>query len=120
MKLTFEDLSTLLPPGSIEFVGNNQVKINCSILTGDNIVLSSSFVESIARLLRGIAQLNDAIDTERQQLGKPPINFLEQSINSYGDSQNQFSEMGFQCRIKVNTNSYIDNLIDPSDDTETN
>ncbi|BDA68211.1 hypothetical protein CAL7716_023770 [Calothrix sp. PCC 7716] len=120
-QLTFERLATQLPAGSIEFVGNNQVKINCSILTGDNINLSSSIVEALAKLLRGAATLNDEINNERQQQGKQPINFVEQTINAYGDSQNQSTLMSFTCSIQVNTGSYIENLIDPSsDDTQTN
>lgn len=120
-QLTFERLAAQLPPGSIEFVGNNQVKINCSILTGDTINLSSSIVETLAKLLRGAATLNDEINVERQQLGKNSINFVEQNIQSYGDSQNQSASMSFTCSIQVNTATYIENLIDPSnDDTQTN
>lgn len=120
-QLTFERLATQLPAGSVEFVGNNQVKINCSILTGDNINLSSSIVETLAKLLRGAATLNDEINNERQQLGKYPINFVEQNINAFGDSQIQNAFMSFTCTIQVNTTSYIENLIDPSsDDTQTN
>lgn len=119
-QLTFERLATQLPSGSIEFVGNNQVKINCSILTGDNIDLSSSIVEIFAKLLRGVAVLNDEINNERQQLGKQPINFVEQNIQSYGDSQNQSASMNFTCSIQVKTSSYIENLIDPSDDEAQN
>lgn len=119
-QLTFERLATQLPAGSIEFVGNNQVKINCSILTGDDINLSSSIVETFAKLLRSAATLNDEINNERQQLGKSPINFVEQMIQSYGDSQNQTALMSFTCSIQINSNSYIENLIDPSYDLEVN
>lgn len=115
-QLIYQRLATHLPAGSIEFVGNNQVKINCSALTGDNIDLSSSFVEALAKLLRGAAILNDEINNERQQQGKQPINFVEQSIQSYGDSQKQIASMTFSCSIQVNTSSYIENLVDPSSD----
>lgn len=115
-QLTFERLATQLPAGSIEFVGNNQVKINCSILTGNNIDLSSSIIETLAKLLRGAATLNDEINSERQTQGKFPFTFVEQSIQSYGDSQAQSASMNFTCSIQVNTKSYIDNLIDPSND----
>lgn len=115
-QLSFERLATQLPPGSIEFVGNNQVKINCSVLTGESITLSSSIVESLAKLLRSIATLNDEINIERQQLGRQPINFVKQSIQSFGNSENMIASMSFNCLMTISTNSYIDNLVDPSVD----
>jgi hypothetical protein len=55
----------MLPPGSIEFVGNNQLKLNFSQLTGEILSFESSCVEPIVKLMQKLADLTTVINAAR-------------------------------------------------------
>ncbi|MFN6450543.1 MAG: hypothetical protein RMX59_035150 [Nostoc sp. DedSLP05] len=112
MSLTFEDLAAKLPAGSVEFVGNNQVKINFSQLTGDSINLQSSCVKGVVRLMQGLAALTDQENEDRAAVNPPltPIEFASQTLQGTP----QQPEYLFEVAVKVNTANFVDNLVDPT------
>lgn len=112
MQLTFEDLATQLPAGSIEFVGNNQLKINFTQLTGENLTLESSLIEGIAKFLEGLTKLTTAINTERTGLNPPKdaITFVSKEF----DGTPEKPEIVFECRIAINPTMFTENLFDPT------
>lgn len=112
MQLTFEDLATLLPPGSIEFIGNNQLKLNLTQLTGEDLRLESSLLETVAKLLDALAQLTSQINEPRIQAvpPKPRIRFVDKDFD--GTPSNP--EIVFDCRFGINPASFSNNLFDPT------
>lgn len=116
MQLSFQNLSTYLAPGAIELVGNT-VKINCSVIAEENINLNSSAIKTLTRLLHGFANLTDAINEHRQSQYQPPIEFVEQQIYGSGQSQNLFAESVFTLRLKVKDSAFIDEVIDPTENS---
>lgn len=54
MTLTFTRLAEKLPAGVIEFVGNDQVKLNFSRLSDNPLTLDSSFIQVVVKLLQGL------------------------------------------------------------------
>jgi hypothetical protein len=110
MQLTFNDLADKLPAGSVEFVGNNQVKLNLNLISESNLTLNSSIVEPIVKLLRGLANLTDAINQEKATQGNTLIEFAEANLVGTAASP----EYQFAVRVKVNTSLFPDNLVDPT------
>ena len=114
MTLTFQDLADKLPSGSIEFVGNNQLKLNFSQLTGDTLTLDSSCIESIIKLMQELSKVTDDINTARlkENPPKPPIMFASRDLVGTADAP----EFEFIVRAKIDVNAFSDNLIDPTND----
>lgn len=112
MQLTFEDLATLLPPGCIEFIGNNQLKLNLTQLTGEQLTIESSLLETIVKLLDALAQLTSEINESRIQAIPPKsrIKFVDKDFD--GTPANP--EVVFDCRFAINTASFSNNLVDPT------
>ena len=114
MSLTFENLGEKLAPGAIEFVGNNQLKINVTQTTGDNeLTPQSSLVEPIAKLLQGLAELTTQINEDRANNNPPlpPITFASQSLTGT-PSQPKYL---FTVEIAVDTSQFSSNLVDPTE-----
>lgn len=112
MQLNFENLATQLPTGSIEFVGNNQLKLNLSQLTGDNLNLESSVIESIAKLMQGLTSLTSAVNESRAEINPPKaaVYFVSKDFDGSLDKP----EIVFETRIAVNPNTFVENLFDPT------
>lgn len=113
MTLTFERLAEKLPAGVVEFVGNNQVKLNFSLLTGDeDLTLDSSLIEGVIQFLQGLAKLTDAINEERAKLNPPlePIDFVSQQL--IGTPQRP--KFQFIVEVAVDTSAFTSNLVDPT------
>lgn len=112
MKLTFEDLATKLPAGSIEIVGNNQLKVNFTQITGNQLTLQSSLVEGIAEFLQSLVALTESINEEHKALSpsKEVITFASKTFNGTPESP----EMVFECRIAINPATFLENLFDPT------
>ena len=108
--ITFNQLASFLPAGSIEFVGNNQVKINFSQLTGDTLSLDSSCVKGIVKLLKGLAALTASINAFREAATPPlpTIDFVSDQL--VGTSDNPRIQL--VTEVQINTSSFVDNLID--------
>lgn len=114
MSLTFQDLANILPPGSIEFVGNNQLKLNFSQLTGDTLTFESSCVESVVKLMQKLADLTTSVNSLRasENPSKPPIMFASKDLVGTPDAP----EFEFTVRVAINTAQFVNNLIDPAND----
>jgi hypothetical protein len=114
MQLTFEDLATLLPAGSIELVGNNQLKINMNQVTGEQLTLQSPVLEAVTKFMQALTRLTENINEERINLNpsKPIIQFASQSFD--GSPENP--ELVFEIRVAVKPQSFVENLLDPTVD----
>lgn len=114
MNLTFQDLADILPPGTIEFVGDNQLKLNFSQLTGDTLSFQSSCVEAIAKLMQKLADLTTKVNSARakESPSKPPIVFVRKDLIGSPDAP----EFEFSLRVAIDTSQFVNNLIDPTND----
>ena len=114
MTLSFQVLSDMLPPGSIEFVGNNQTKLNFNQLTGNTLSLDSSCVESIVKFMEELAELTTSLNSARKNENpvKPPIAFCTKELIGTPDAP----EFEFNLRVAVDTRRFANNLIDPIND----
>ena len=114
MSLTFQALANILPPGSIEFVGNNQLKLNFSQLTGETLTFETSCVESVVKLMQKLADLTAAVNSARanENPSKPPIVFTSKDLVGTPDAP----EFEFTTRVAVATSQFANNLIDPAND----
>lgn len=111
--LSFTALAEKLPPGSIEFVGNNQVKLNLSLATdsGSALTLDSSCVKGSVRLMQALSALTAQVNESRNNANLPPIQFASQELTGTPEAP----EYKFTVRVKVDTALFIDNLDDPTE-----
>lgn len=111
--LSYTALSEKLPAGSIEFVGNNQVKANFSQITesGINLTLESSFVEGVVKFLEALASLTNQVNEQRIQDNLPPVEFCSKTLTGTPEQP----EYEFKIMVKVDTSHFADNLDDPTD-----
>ncbi|MFK0732082.1 MAG: hypothetical protein ACFKPT_13870 [Gloeotrichia echinulata GP01] len=109
--LTFQALQDKLPAGSIEFVGNNQVKINMNMVTGNNLTLESSIIEGIVKLLNGLSMLTDAINAQLIASNSPPIQFASQELVGTPAQP----EYRFEVKADVDTSLFLVNIKDPTE-----
>lgn len=112
MTITFQNLADKLAPGAIEFVGNNQLKVNFSQLTGDTLTFDSSCIKAIVKLMEGLSELTNEINSQRANQNPPllPIDFVSQQI--VGSPQEP--KYQFVLQIAVDTASFSNNLVDPT------
>ncbi|MEH1817292.1 MAG: hypothetical protein V7L09_33515 [Nostoc sp.] len=111
--LSYTALSEKLPDGSIEFVGNNQVKFNLSLATesGANLTLDSSCVKGIVKLMQALSALTEQVNEARIAANLPPIQFASEEITGTPEAP----EFEFTVRVKVDTALFVENLDDPTD-----
>ncbi|WP_445626637.1 hypothetical protein [Nostoc sp. DSM 114167] len=109
--LSFSALSEKLAAGAIEFVGNNQVKLNFNLATADNLTLNTSCVKGIVKLMQALSALTDQVNESRINANLPPIQFASQQITGTPEAP----EFEFTVRVKVDTALFVDNLDDPTD-----
>lgn len=110
--LSYQSLGENLPPGSIEFVGNNQLKANFSQMTGATLTPETSCVKGVVKLLQGLAKLTDSCNEARvNENNLPPIQFVSQTLTGTPEQP----EYEFTVRVKVDTALFIENLDDPTD-----
>lgn len=113
MSLTFQALADILPAAAVEFVGNNQLKINFSQLTGDqDLNFDSSLVKGVVQLLQGLAKLTDQINQQRasQTPPLPSINFVSQEL----EGTPQKPKYVFTLEVAVDTKAFVSSLVDPT------
>jgi hypothetical protein len=114
MSLTFQNLADKLAPGAVEFVGNNQLKVNFSQLVSSSepLTFESSCVEGIVKLLQGLAALTDQINQERANQNPPlaPIEFVSQQIAGTP----QQPKFQFIVEVAIDTQVFSSSLIDPT------
>jgi hypothetical protein len=110
--LDFLTLQDAFPPGSIEFVGNNQVKLNFNALTSKSLELNSPAVSAIALLLQRLVELTDSINAERAEASppQPPITFVSKTVVGTPSAP----IFRFTVDLVVDQSALFDNLIDPT------
>ncbi|NHC37944.1 hypothetical protein [Scytonema millei] len=108
MTLTFTELGNYLPAGAIEFVGNNQVKLNFSQISNNPLTLDSSLVEVVTRLLQGLAIYTERINEQRASLSPPlpPIDFASMALTGTP----QQPKYQFIVEVAVDTATFASNL----------
>ena len=109
--LSFSALSEKLAAGAIEFVGNNQVKLNFNLATADSLTLNTSCVKGIVKLMQALSALTEQVNESRISANLPPIQFASQQITGTPEAP----EFEFTVRVKVDTALFVDNLDDPTD-----
>lgn len=111
--LSYSALAEKLPAGAIEFVGNNQVKINFSLATdsGASLNLDSSCVKGVVKLMQALSALTEQINEARTEANLSPILFCTQQLTGTPEAP----EYQFTVRVKVDTAQFIENLDDPTD-----
>ncbi|MBN3943499.1 hypothetical protein [Nostoc sp. NMS9] len=111
--LSYTALAEKLPAGSIEFVGNNQVKLNLSLTTesGATLTLDSSCVKGIVKVMQALSSLTNQVNESRVNANLPPIQFVSQQLTGTPEAP----EYEFTVRVKVDTALFIDNLDDPTE-----
>ncbi|AFY31604.1 hypothetical protein [Calothrix sp. PCC 7507] len=109
--LSYSALAEKLAAGSIEFVGNNQLKLNFNLATAENLTLNTSCVKGIVKLLQALSALTDQVNAARINANLPPIQFASQQITGTPEAP----EFEFTVRVKVDTALFVDNLDDPTD-----
>ncbi|NES22073.1 MAG: hypothetical protein F6K41_24905 [Symploca sp. SIO3E6] len=110
MQLTFTDLLEKLPPDSVEFVGDNQFKLNLTQITGEELGFDSSVVEPITKLLDALVKLTQSINDEKLMNDEDSIKFASKDI--VGTPEKPMYE--YIVRVDVNPNSFLENLVDPT------
>jgi hypothetical protein len=113
MPITYNSLAANLPPASLEFVGNNQVKLNFSSVTGQTgITPDSPVFMGVVKFLQALADATSAINAERsaQNPPLPPIAFCSQAL----EGTPQKPEYHFAIVIAVDSTKFIETLVDPT------
>jgi hypothetical protein len=112
MTISFTDLAENLPAGAIEYVGNNQVKLNFSQISDETLTLESSMVEVVVKFLQGLTSLTNQINQLRnaQNPPLPPIVFASgQLVGTAAQPRYQFV-----VEVAVNAGTFLSNLVDPT------
>ncbi|MBD2492393.1 hypothetical protein [Aulosira sp. FACHB-615] len=111
--LSYSALAEKLPNGAVEFVGNNQVKLNLSLATeaGASLTLDTSCVKGVVKLMQALSSLTDQVNEARVNANLAPIQFTSMQLTGTPESP----EYEFTVRVKVDTALFIDNLDDPTD-----
>lgn len=113
MSLTFNALGEKLPAGSVEFVGNNQLKINMTLVAGDSALTpESSCVEAVSKLMRGLSALTAQVNTDRAD-ANPPQSSIKFATEALTGSPSQ-PKYVFTVEVAVDTTQFPDNLVDPT------
>ncbi|MEH2392602.1 MAG: hypothetical protein V7K21_13430 [Nostoc sp.] len=110
--ITYSELSTSLPAGSLEFVGNSQVKLNFNQITGDNLTFNTSAIKGILKFLEALAEFTVAINTARAAASPPlaPIELCEKHLTGTIDAPT----FQYVVVVGIDPESFINNVIDPT------
>ncbi|MBA3920320.1 MAG: hypothetical protein H0X31_00885 [Nostocaceae cyanobacterium] len=109
MTISFNSLAPYLPPGSLEFVGNNQVKLNLNTITGDNLSLDSDALKCIVLIVNALSDMTEAINKSRIAQNLAPIVFVSKHLVGNPDSP----VFDFVLSAAINPASFINNLMSP-------
>ena len=112
MTISFTLISQYLADGSIEYVNDNQLKLNFSTLLGqDGSTLDSSAMKAVYLFLDGLADLTTAINQQRaaQTPALAPIQFVEKGLSGTVN----VPQYKFTCEFNVDSSKFDNDLIDP-------
>ncbi|MEH2467516.1 hypothetical protein [Nostoc sp.] len=110
--ITYSQIAAYLPTSSVEFVGNNQVKLNLNQITGDSLTLDAGAIKGILKFLEALSQMTIAINTARAAANPPlpPIELCEKHLAGTVDAPT----FQYVVVVGIDPNSFINNVIDPT------
>ena len=108
--ITYNEIANHLPPNSLEFIGANQVKLNFSQVTGDEINLDSEALKGITKFLMSLVEYTNSLNQERLKNEQNTIVFASQEIGGTAEKP----QYEFRVQVGVDSTSFIENLIDPT------
>lgn len=109
--ITFTALGDHIPAGSLEYVGNNQVKLNFSQLSNDSSLnLDSSALKPITLFLEGLFQYTHQLNVERKNQKLDPIELCSKNIAGTPDKP----IIAYTLSVEVDAQSFLNNLVDPT------
>jgi hypothetical protein len=113
MNLTFHELSNILPPNALSFVGS-QIILNFSELTNDPINFESSCVGVTVKLMQALSDLTTSVNAERasENPSKSPLVFATKDLTGTPDAP----ELEYAIRVAIDTSQFTNHLIDPNND----
>lgn len=110
--INYSAIASYLPAGSLEFVGNNQVKLNLNQTTGDSLNLDAPAIKGIIKILEALTQLTIAINTARAAANPPlaPIELCEKHLSGTVEAPT----FQYVVVVGINPESFINNVVDPT------
>lgn len=110
--LTYQSLNDHIPPNTIEFVGQNQLKLNFNQLTGKELDPNAALVEGVAQFMQALVELTNAINEERALATPPlpPITFASKELEGSIDQP----IFRYVVDLRVNSEAFMNNLLDPT------
>ena len=110
--ITFSAIAPYLPAGALEFVGNNQLKLNLNQVTGDSLNLDAAAIKAILKLLEALSNFTLAINTARTTANPPlpPIELCEKHLAGTVEAPT----FQYVVVVGIDPNSFINNVIDPT------
>lgn len=110
--LTYQDFMEHVPPNTIEFVGQNQLKLNFNQLTGKELNPNEALIEGTAKFMQALVALTDAINEDRAKADPPlpPITFASRELE--GSIEQPIFR--YTVDLQVNASAFMDNLLDPT------
>lgn len=112
MTLNFANLLSKLPEDSIVWAGFGlPVQMNANAITGDTLTPESNPLETLARLLDALVQVESDVNAARAAAtpALSPVNFVSKSIAVNG--ANPVYE--WTLRIEVNASASLNNIVSP-------
>jgi len=110
--ITFNSLSTYFPAGSFEFVGNSQVKLNISAMTGDSLTLDSEAIKAIYTILDSLVTATNGINSDRAAQTPPlaPVTLASKVLTG------TVAQPGYEYKVDfiVDSSTFLNNLKDPT------
>lgn len=110
--ITYSGIAAYLPANSLEFVGNNQVKLNLNQITGDSLNLDASAIKGILKILEALSQMTLAVNAARAAADPPlpPIELCEKHLAGTVD----VPTFQYVIVVAIDPQSFINNVIDPT------
>ncbi|BAU09701.1 hypothetical protein LEP3755_01740 [Leptolyngbya sp. NIES-3755] len=109
--MNLAELGAKLPDQTIQWRGfGSPTLIDLNALTGEVITPESVFLESIAKLLEGIFQLQVDVNADRAAENKPPIAFVDRDVEVSATGNPVYV---YTVRVEVNTQGALNNLVNP-------
>ncbi|MEH2461136.1 hypothetical protein [Nostoc sp.] len=110
--ITYSSIATYLLASSLEFVGNNQVKLNLNQITGDSLTVDASAIKGILKILEALTQMTIDINIARAAANPPllPIELCEKHLTGTVD----LPTFQYVFMVGINPQSFINNVVDPT------
>lgn len=113
MTMNIAGLGQKLPDEAITWAGfGDPVRLNFSLLTGQDLTPESSALEPMAKLLNALYQLQTTTNQTRVLAGLVPIAVISRSVDT---AANGNPIVNMTIALEIDLNASLDNLIDPTE-----